>query len=724
MRTIEKTAFDRLYALQQSDEGMFVLAVHSFVESFIRNNIQDGDASIPETPFHALINAYRDHLLAKADGTFIKYLDVLGNLCKYHKNTNEVRHRFALLDKDDVCIATQHLNCFCKLSGIHTGEQFNNLLAALSVWDERRPYHELVLENKKLGLINKQLSQDHQKMTEELAALQGLKEEQDHLHFELEQATRALNEEKKRSGNRSDKIDQLRQEHARLKNELKEKTREIAQYRETEDTISLFNKQLMLARTRLDYEQMILRLSSEQQAVLSQIGLDSDFLIKGSAGTGKTLVLLKAVEKAKGRGLGQANAQDEFEMHELQGSIALLTYTTTLVKYDQWLSTLMMNGVLNESDRISTVDAFLLDSLEQLVPGVKVLFDSSFLERLAEEYGKDCELSVKELAAEAEDFIWSGHVSKEEYLDEGIARSGRKKQLVKEKRIVVWNAVCAMREEMVRQKTYSRCAAACEILDRGPIPQVDYLFVDEVQDLPAVILKCCRALTRRSVILAGDADQSIYQNGFSFKRAGLDIAGHTRILKSNYRNTGPIHELAEKYRLRSSYDPQTAAIAWRRGTNPVHICSESGAELLELLAERIALFINTLGYEAHNLCILCSDKNNVKAIQEKLNGKNIVGRNIKDADFDFSSEGEVRISTLHSAKGLDFPLVFLYLNRTPYCGHLSEEEADKRIRNLIYVSLTRAMEHVDVFTLDKSTTDKKHVPAVQDLVDLLQEHAG
>jgi len=715
MSTTDKKPFERLYALQQSDEGMFVLAVHSFVESFIRRNIKDLDVSLPETNFYVLINAFYEHLRAEADGKYIRYLDVLNNLNKYHKQTNEVRHRFAVLDKEDVRIATQHLNRFCMLSGINTDEDFSCLLKALAVWDERRPYHELVRDNKKLELINDKLSRDHKRITEELTALHELKEEQDHLNFELEQAKRSLDKEKKRSGDRSEKIDQLRQEHARLRNELKEKTREIAQYKETEESVSVFNKQLMLARTRLDYEQMILRLSSEQQAVLSQIGLDSDFLIKGSAGTGKTLVLLKAVEKAKGRGLGGANVQDELEMQELRGSIALLTYTTTLVKYDQWLSTLMMNDVISDDDRICTVDAFLLTALEQVIPGAKVLFDNTFLEKLAEVFCEACELSAKDLAVEAEEFIWSGHVTKEEYIDEVIARSGRKTQLTKEKRIPVWDAVCAMRKEMAQQKTFSRCAAACEILDAGNAAQVDYLFVDEVQDLPAVILKCCRVLTRRSVILAGDADQSIYQNGFSFKRAGLDIAGHTRILKSNYRNTGPIHELAEKYRLRSDYDAETAAIAWRRGTDPVHLYAEESAALLDLLAERISLFINTLGYEAHNLCILCINKKSMDSIQRKLMEKNIASKNIKDPDFDFSSNGEVRLSTLHSAKGLDFPLVFLYLNREPFCGILSEEEADKRIRNLIYVSLTRAMEHIDVFT-KKEPSHK----AIQDLVELLQ----
>ena len=51
-------------------------------------------------------------------------------------------------------------------------------------------------------------------------------------------------------------------------------------------------------RTRLDFERDITRLTPEQQDVLDSISLTNDFLIKGGAGTGKTLVLIKALEKA------------------------------------------------------------------------------------------------------------------------------------------------------------------------------------------------------------------------------------------------------------------------------------------------------------------------------------------------------------------------------------------------------------------------------------------
>jgi len=54
--------------------------------------------------------------------------------------------------------------------------------------------------------------------------------------------------------------------------------------------------------------------------------------------------------------------------------------------------------------------------------------------------------------------------------------------------------------------------------------------------------------------------------------------------------------------------------------------------------------------------ILAPSKADLAAIQEKLQRRGIKSANIRDEDFSFSAEGMVRLSTLHSSKGLDFPV--------------------------------------------------------------------
>ncbi|PKL24601.1 MAG: hypothetical protein CVV47_09185 [Spirochaetae bacterium HGW-Spirochaetae-3] len=60
-----------------------------------------------------------------------------------------------------------------------------------------------------------------------------------------------------------------------------------------------------------------------------------------------------------------------------------------------------------------------------------------------------------------------------------------------------------------------------------------------------------------------------------------------------------------------------------------------------------------------------------------------------------------RVSTLHSAKGLDFPVVLLFLDRAPFFGTGYDDESIERMSaNLVYVAMTKAMDRLDVFTLE------------------------
>ena len=72
---------------------------------------------------------------------------------------------------------------------------------------------------------------------------------------------------------------------------------------------------------------------------------------------------------------------------------------------------------------------------------------------------------------------------------------------------------------------------------------------------------------------------------------------------------------------------------------------------------------------------------------------------------------------MHSSKGLDFPIVLLFLYKEPFTGfYYDDETRHKMTRNLIYVAMTRAMDHLNVFTLDK-----KNKPTIDDLVELMKD---
>lgn len=228
-------------------------------------------------------------------------------------------------------------------------------------------------------------------------------------------------------------------------------------------------------------------------------------------------------------------------------------------------------------------------------------------------------------------------------------------------------------------------------------------------------MKALKKLAVRCILLAGDADQSIYKPGFSYARSGIEVSGRTRILKTNFRNTVPIHALAESFRQKSlGNDLETAPIAFREGPEPELICASGRKDLMGLLESRLDFFLTHLGYDAENICILAPRNSDLADLTAYLKSAGHAVAHIKDDEFRFDQQAAVRMCTLHSAKGLDFPVVLLYVPEEPHVGaDYDQSVTDKMIRNLLYVGITRSMDHLNVLTLRQSESK-----AIQDLIEV------
>jgi superfamily I DNA/RNA helicase len=97
--------------------------------------------------------------------------------------------------------------------------------------------------------------------------------------------------------------------------------------------------------------------------------------------------------------------------------------------------------------------------------------------------------------------------------------------------------------------------------------------------------------------------------------------------------------------------------------------------------------------------------------------------NIRDEEFSFKQEKTIRLSTLHSRKGLDFAVVLLFLPTLPPRGDYDDKTGDTLVRNLIYVAMTRAMDNLNVFTLEGAHDGQQEEP-LQDLVRVFREYQG
>jgi len=227
----------------------------------------------------------------------------------------------------------------------------------------------------------------------------------------------------------------------------------------------------------------------------------------------------------------------------------------------------------------------------------------------------------------------------------------------------------------------------------------DHIFIDESQDLYPVELKILKILSKSSLVMAGDTDQSIYGIGSPYQRAQISTSGSTRILKMNFRNTIPIHNLAENFRKISGYDfdASITPTAFREGPIPEIYTAADTSELYDQLVEKVKVFVNTIEYDPENICILAPTATFLWKIKDRLEKEGFSTVNIKDPEFSFKSEGSLRLSPLHSSKGLDIPVVLLFLPILFFNKEIGMEDSETLVRNLIYVSMTRAMDNLTIF---------------------------
>ena len=185
----------------------------------------------------------------------------------------------------------------------------------------------------------------------------------------------------------------------------------------------------------------------------------------------------------------------------------------------------------------------------------------------------------------------------------------------------------------------------------------------------------------------------------------------------SFRNTVPIHDVAEAYRAHAGLEDEEAGatVAFREGPIPELYTAPTRKELALLLLRKASLFIDVLDYDPENIAVLAPTKTDLAAVGDILGHAGYQHANVRDDDFSFKQEKTIRLSTLHSSKGLDFPVVLLYLPSLPPRTEYDGKTGETLVRNLIYVAMTRAMDNLNVFTLEGAHDSQEEEP-LQDLV--------
>ena len=265
-----------------------------------------------------------------------------------------------------------------------------------------------------------------------------------------------------------------------------------------------------------------------------------------------------------------------------------------------------------------------------------------------------------------------------------------------------------------------RASAALAALDMplaGAVVRYDHVLLDEAQDFPTPALQLCVRMLAEgstSLLVVADAAQNIYRNDFTWKAAGINAPGRTRVLSIGYRNTRELLEFAHDFLMRggdvrldagAEVSDESAVIpptlSTRHGPVPLFLLSPSHQieclRIAEYCADRIAK-----GSAPGSIAVLygaswAAGFDWLTTLQKALRQLGVpyrwatdpsdrAGKDTLGADPD-----QVVVSTIHSAKGLEWRHVVL-------CAIFDDRpESDRSVnRRLIYVGMTRATEELAI----------------------------
>lgn len=709
---------ERILKVKDADMGLFVLAMHSLMERALKEKYNSDDS------FGDLINQYVNdykfthgnpvddnkrpgEIFYKLSGDKQKLFSQLTKIYENHFLSNKVRHRFEFISEEKAKTTVACFLAFAQAEGWDSLKTIKELAEELNDWQSHSSYQspelkKAIAEISRLKSENENLAQKANEMADLENQLETISAREKLLQSELAESEARLSK-------KDEKLDKVRQnaneQSMKFRKEREEILSKLTDYEQTKQYLEVLEQVAFYTKTRHDYEQSIITLSQEQSDVLNQINVNKDFLIKGAAGTGKSLVLIKTLEKA----VNELKSELTFEDLAAANSFRMLTYTKSLVKYNQYVTKLLKTEVSEKS--ITTADSFIASLLKLFFP--EKHFGYNYSDFPADVFD-NAEFGGAALFTEAEKFIWANCINRAKYVDEVCDREGMKFPLKKADRLAMWSALEAAEAKLEGQNLWPRNFAAKKIIERleaggEKVDSVmaEYSFVDEAQDLPPAILAVIKKTTKRAVFLAGDSDQTIYTKGFNWNRSGIDVQGRTKILKTNFRNTAQIHEYAEKYRSSFTHkDSTTMPDAFRPGPPVEHIVARNNEDVKNQIVEQVKLLMNALNYAEENICIIANTKEKLKALQELLDKKLGLESNIVEDYFDFERVGGIRLCTMQNCKGLDFPVVlFLADHRVRGAEEKSaydEETFMMQQFNMVYVALTRAMEMLYVYTIQGS----------------------
>lgn len=238
----------------------------------------------------------------------------------------------------------------------------------------------------------------------------------------------------------------------------------------------------------------------------------------------------------------------------------------------------------------------------------------------------------------------------------------------------------------------------------------DVLFADEVQDFNLRDLKKLRSECSR-VILAGDKEQSIYDNTVLPEEIEAELKPRIVSLAIIHRLTRTIYDIAREFgeivQPKNPINLDVEVPLWKAENREQeiifvwthsHVTAQAGHSVAVLLPSRQKIIELCNAVLEHNGCSKWEEvrgdwnREDFDSLNKHLLSQGVALQIVGSGAGDLydPQDGNVRIMTYHSAKGLDFNTVFL-----PFLDSSTSIFRDENIaRKLFFVAVTRSRQNL------------------------------
>jgi superfamily I DNA/RNA helicase/mRNA-degrading endonuclease RelE of RelBE toxin-antitoxin system len=452
----------------------------------------------------------------------------------------------------------------------------------------------------------------------------------------------------------------------------------------------------------------LLKLDDDQKKLVDW-GLKGPTMIKGGAGTGKSTIALY-------------RAKALLDLDE-GGNAKLLftTYTRALITATQQLLDQLLSKEQLKRVRIASCDELAREivakyrkvgSMESGGTSLQVLHEvrTKFSPSAATAF--DVQVRIKSLETLSdryilEEFDWiidgRGLLTLQEYLD--APRPGRGCVFRSGLREAIWQLHSAFKSEMAARKIERWSDLRAEALDlvrRGAWKEkYKYVIVDEAQDLAPTSLCLLAELAEapEGLFFAADNKQSLYSKNYSWTTTDprLQFRGRTRGLKRNYRSTAEIDRAAFNVLPPDPDEPLEPSSSVHSGPLPIVVQTTSLDKQAEWIEKFIRQMAKHLRMKTSSSAVLVPSREIGETIASSLDEHGLPAKFYSGRELDLH-EDVVKVLTLYSAKGLEFPIVAV-CGFEPGTYPVAEDFANEDVfrermnheRKVLYVALSRAM---------------------------------